>query len=75
MMQFDLTVNVMVDDNATVAELTDMYTGQVLATGSAKRMPGDVRNVDTGINLATARALKNYAEFVLEHAACGAHFS
>lgn len=75
MIQFEINVNVMVDDNATVAELTDPYTGQVLATGSAKRMPGDPRNVDTGINLAVARALKNYGEFAIEHAECGAHFA
>ena len=75
MQDYNITITVMHDDNATVAELSDMDTGAILATGSSKRMPGDPRNPMLGINLALARAFENAAQFLTEHAECGAHIS
>lgn len=75
MQDYDITITVMHDDNATVAEISDMYSGAVLATGSSKRMPGDPRNAQLGINLAMARAFENAAQFLTDHAECGAHIS
>lgn len=58
-----LEVIVMTDENATVASVIDS-NGTVLATGSAKRAPGDPRNERVGLQLAAGRALIKYGEDV-----------
>lgn len=61
MLTFGVGLDIMQDKNATVAELvSDM--GEVLATGSAKRAKGEKFDSGVGINLAVARALRNWAD-------------
>jgi hypothetical protein len=61
MVDVELVVRVMSDRNATVAHVVSPLIGGVLGSGSAKRMPGEVYNEGVGINLAVARALRDYA--------------
>lgn len=53
------------DRNATVARIS---WGQFHATGSSKREPGDKYDPEIGRQLAVARALRNLADKVQEHA-------
>lgn len=61
--KIQLELIVMTDRNATVASVIDQ-DGVILATGSAKRAPGDPYNSGFGVALASARALHNYADIV-----------
>lgn len=60
--EFSLNITVAADRNAAVAVLTSECGCEVLATGSAKRMPGDSYDDGIGFNLAVARALINYGK-------------
>lgn len=73
MMQFDLTINVIVTDDACTAEIINQMTGEELATGSSKRHPNDTPDDVVGVNLATARAFQALAEMMIDHASCGLH--
>jgi hypothetical protein len=54
----ELGISTMVDDNAVTALVEMRHDGQVVyATGSAKRHPGDPRNLNAGKQLAIGRAL------------------
>lgn len=62
--EFPITVRIMTDDNAAVAHI--VLHDNIIATGSSKRMPGDPRDTDLGIDLAVIRAFENYAKLAKE---------
>jgi hypothetical protein len=66
--EYELVIRVMTDRNATVAHIVSECMCHVLASGSAKRMPGETFSENVGIDLAVSRALREYAS-VLEEAA------
>lgn len=58
----DFMVTVMSDDTCTVAHLKDAQSDEILAAGSAKRHPKDSPDGWLGVNLAVARALRQWAD-------------
>ena len=55
-----LDVKIFADDNYARVDILDEF-GIPLATGTARRDPEDVPDLDIGIELATARAFASYA--------------